>query len=278
MKRRLSLLLCLLLCVQVFTGCCSHEWEEANCEQPRTCIECGREEGEKGDHDWKKATCEHPKTCTVCGKEKGDLGDHKWKDATGTEPETCKYCGKTWCEANGHSWEGTTCRDCGYSVPAAEAAPVYDGSLDIYPEDFLVYFLEYAGSFSSGYTMGKTIEQSDDWFICYVNYNGESAFKLLMMLNSAGYVRDITVQQLRADIPVGDLVTLYTVAVAMNQPDPGSLTDLYSRLDSAMATQDVREDTVYETYELEGYYVQVWRKGADDQALYEVEVFRPTEF
>ena len=295
MTKRMKNVLCLALCALLLTGCCSHNWEEANCEQPRTCIECGKEEGEKGEHDWEKATCEHPKTCSVCGKEKGDLGDHKWKDASCTEPETCKYCGETRGQAAGHRWEGLTCQECGETrenpaptAPAADApaaeppadpAAEDDGSLGIYPEDFLLYMLSYAESFSGSYGMGEVLEYSDDWFVCYVNFGEEEAFKVIMILNKAtGKIQDVTLQQMKADIICGDLIALYTVAIAMDQPDPDDLTELYAGLDSAMTTQDVREDTVYEVYELDGYYVQIWRRGAENQYRYEVEVFRPTVF
>jgi len=286
MKQIIKILSCLLLCALMLAGCCSHEWEDANCEQPRTCSECGATEGEKGDHDWEKATCEHPKTCTVCGKEKGDLADHKWEDATCDEPETCRNCGETRGEALGHQWAGFICQECGETmeIPAETVATEVivdedDGSLGLYPEDFLWYLLDYAEMFSDSYAMGEVLEYTDKWYSCYVNFEEEPAFKVMINLNwDTGRVDDVTVRQLEPDLPDADLISLYTVAIAMGQPNPEKLADVYGRIDEHMTTQDIREDAVYEIYELDGYYIQVWRKGTEGEYLYEVEVFRPTVF
>ena len=72
-----------------------HEWIDATCDAPKTCIGCGLTEGEKLDHVWKDATCDAPKTCEKCGKTEGEKLDHVWKDATVDAPKTCEKCGKT---------------------------------------------------------------------------------------------------------------------------------------------------------------------------------------
>lgn len=53
---------------------CPHEWAEANCSSPKTCLKCGKTEGEPlGDegHVWDSATCTEPKTCSRCGATEG---------------------------------------------------------------------------------------------------------------------------------------------------------------------------------------------------------------
>lgn len=49
-----------------------HNFVEATCETPKTCIECGEEVGEPLGHDWIEATKTNPKTCARCGKTEGE--------------------------------------------------------------------------------------------------------------------------------------------------------------------------------------------------------------
>lgn len=77
---------------------CPHEWAEANCSSPKTCLKCGKTEGEPlGDegHVWDSATCTEPKTCSICGKTEGSALGHKWEDQTYEKPKTCSRCGAT---------------------------------------------------------------------------------------------------------------------------------------------------------------------------------------
>ncbi len=91
----------------------SHEWIEADCENPKTCKLCGTTEGEKGGHKWKEATCTDPKTCEICNKTEGTVASHSWENATCTDPKTCSVCGLTEGEAlsadKEHKWEEATC-------------------------------------------------------------------------------------------------------------------------------------------------------------------------
>ncbi len=57
-------------------GCHSHEYSEASCTQPKTCIVCGEIEGEPLPHLYSDATCTQPKVCTVCGATDGDAIGH----------------------------------------------------------------------------------------------------------------------------------------------------------------------------------------------------------
>ena len=52
---------------------CEHQWEAANCKDPKTCRLCGDTTGEKNDeHQWEDATTDAPKTCSVCGLTEGE--------------------------------------------------------------------------------------------------------------------------------------------------------------------------------------------------------------
>lgn len=90
----------LLLCVSLvgIFACgkeCEHQWQEATCTAPKTCIFCSATEGEKASHTGGTATCKTKAKCSVCGEEHGDLGDHTWVDATCTQPKHCAECGVT---------------------------------------------------------------------------------------------------------------------------------------------------------------------------------------
>lgn len=89
MKKILSVFLMILLLVSLLAGCgCKHEWEDATCEDPKTCEKCGETQGEPGDHKWKDATCEKPKTCKTCKKTSGKALGHDWQGGT------CSRCEK----------------------------------------------------------------------------------------------------------------------------------------------------------------------------------------
>jgi len=106
MKKRISLLLVLALCVGMFSGCClKHDWQEADCVHPKTCLECGKTSGDPLGHDWVDATCSAPKTCTLCGKTKGEALPHTiGSEATCTEASICSVCGGVAAPALGHSF------------------------------------------------------------------------------------------------------------------------------------------------------------------------------
>lgn len=106
---------CLLL-----TGChLKHEWTEATCTEPRTCVNGGETEGEALGHTFVEATCTEPKTCGVCGETEGEALGHTFEEATCDSPKTCSVCGLTegtplaheWTEAD--FWTAKTCNLCG---------------------------------------------------------------------------------------------------------------------------------------------------------------------
>ena len=107
----------------MLTGChISHEWQEATCTEPRTCLTGGETEGEPLGHTWVEATCSEPKHCSVCGETEGELLEHTWVEATCTEPRHCSVCGETEGEPLEHTWieanyqQPATCEICGETV------------------------------------------------------------------------------------------------------------------------------------------------------------------
>lgn len=129
MKRVLTLVLTIMLCLSLLAGCClSHEWVEADCVNPQVCAKCEKTEGEALGHDWEDADCVAPKTCSRCDETKGEALGHDWKEADCVTPKTCSRCNETEGEALGHSpsgWEVTetdtmvsTCATCGDSQEA----------------------------------------------------------------------------------------------------------------------------------------------------------------
>lgn len=94
------------LAVGTLAGCgCDHEWAEATCTTPKTCVNCEEVEGEALGHIWQEANCEAPKTCTQCGKTEGEALGHTVKDwkvtkkstcvKKGTKEGACTVCGET---------------------------------------------------------------------------------------------------------------------------------------------------------------------------------------
>lgn len=110
MRKKITALLPALICVLALTGCqCNHEWDEANCQTPKTCRICQQTEGTVLGHDWQAATCQEPMTCAVCGLAQGEPLSHSWEDATCASPRRCSYCGLTSGEAlSEHTWQDAT--------------------------------------------------------------------------------------------------------------------------------------------------------------------------
>jgi len=76
----------------------THDWQEADCVSPKTCLLCGETEGDSGGHKWTDATCLLAKTCLSCGLIEGEplstTNNHVWIEATCKEPKTCSICGE----------------------------------------------------------------------------------------------------------------------------------------------------------------------------------------
>ena len=65
-----------------------HSWINADCENPRSCQNCGETEGEALGHEWKDADCENPRTCNNCNAKEGDALGHTYENGI------CSICNK----------------------------------------------------------------------------------------------------------------------------------------------------------------------------------------
>lgn len=106
---------------------CRHEWVDATCTAPKTCIKCEEAEGEPLGHSWKGPTCVEPKTCTVCNVTEGNPVMHNWKPATCEEPKTCADCQATEGEPNGHTYPADDFATvfCGYTIEETDLGNAY---------------------------------------------------------------------------------------------------------------------------------------------------------
>lgn len=87
MKKKLLIvcgiyLLCLTACGH------QHNFNEATCTEPKTCVSCGETEGEALGHKWEEADCTNSKKCLVCGTTEGNPLGHT------CEVGTCGRCGE----------------------------------------------------------------------------------------------------------------------------------------------------------------------------------------
>ena len=135
-----SIILIVSLAV-LLTGCqCNHEWNEATCASPKTCVKCEKSEGEALGHSWIAATHEAPEICTRCLDTRGiPMGyahtnkldatflsnqfsvyecNHQWIEATCTSPSICNKCQETRGVPLGHTID---------SMPDAVFAKTYMG-------------------------------------------------------------------------------------------------------------------------------------------------------
>lgn len=136
-------LIVLFFAISILFRACSfiahpvHHWQEATCTEPRTCIDCGKTDGEPLGHDYQGGDCCHASICVRCGASSGILGDHVWAEPTCTEPKTCTVCGKQafLSSPNGHKWMDATCyapKTCSV-CGAVEGEPVhkFDGPFTV---------------------------------------------------------------------------------------------------------------------------------------------------
>ena len=66
-----------------------HQWQDADCDSPKTCATCGATEGEALGHQWVPATATKAKTCSVCGAAEGKpLGLAKPSVKAASDPVT----------------------------------------------------------------------------------------------------------------------------------------------------------------------------------------------
>lgn len=96
MKRFFATLLMLAFCFSLSACACKHsEWNEASCEKPETCKECGETKGDALEHSWNDASCSTPKTCGRCGATEGMPVEHSysaWKVDGEEQKRFCVNC------------------------------------------------------------------------------------------------------------------------------------------------------------------------------------------
>ncbi len=140
MKRFVSVCIFTSLISCFLTGCFhQHDWRDASCFSPKTCIDCGVTEGEPLEHAWNEADCENPMICIRCGKTEGDKLGHNYNPATCVSPMKCNNCGDTVGEKSEHDWTNgskDSPRICNYCnvmepLPFPKSGQVFIGS-DLY--------------------------------------------------------------------------------------------------------------------------------------------------
>ena len=107
MKKLLCLLLVMIISISLVacdTGNDSKTEKESEPKANETLEKCP--ENKNGIHDWDEATCEEPAKCDECGAYKDDkLGNHSWEPANCTQPATCYHCGECKDDKLGsHEW------------------------------------------------------------------------------------------------------------------------------------------------------------------------------
>ncbi|MBE7021557.1 MAG: hypothetical protein E7411_09025 [Ruminococcaceae bacterium] len=119
-NNRKKMFVCALISIAVLclSSCCNHTWEEATCETPKTCSECGKTEGDVV-HKWNEATCTEKRTCNKCGITSEPVG-HIWQEATCVLPRTCNACEETEGVALGHTTRLGECSRCGEDIDDIE--------------------------------------------------------------------------------------------------------------------------------------------------------------
>ncbi len=94
MKKRVRVACVLITTMLIMTGCClSHEWEEATCVTPKTCVKCGKIEGKTIEHIWIDATCSEAKHCSMCDLTEGEPLEHNLVEANYQQGSRCTVCG-----------------------------------------------------------------------------------------------------------------------------------------------------------------------------------------
>ncbi len=123
----------------MFTACGGdehvHNYSEATCIEPKTCIECGATSGSPARHNYAPATCTTPKTCFDCGHTIGVPKNHNYDAASCLSSRTCKDCGYTDGSTREHKYsEATcttpkTCKVCGDKIGSAKGHNIIESVL-----------------------------------------------------------------------------------------------------------------------------------------------------
>lgn len=109
MIKRVLVLALTLACALSLSAClCSHEWSEAVCDAPSTCVNCGKTDGEALGHIWTEASCTEARQCSRCGASEGAPLGHNWVEADCTKAAICSRCALVEGDALGHDWQAAT--------------------------------------------------------------------------------------------------------------------------------------------------------------------------
>lgn len=90
-----AVVICLLaaMIAGLFTGCLhEHNWMDATCYSPMTCLGCGETIGEPRGHIWNEAACDVGRQCDDCGKTEGEALGHDFVGGDAFTPAMCSRC------------------------------------------------------------------------------------------------------------------------------------------------------------------------------------------
>lgn len=103
MKKFLAFLLLLSVLLCSCGAFCEHQWENATCYIPKTCVNCGETDGKRLEHKFTDQTCAHDRFCTLCNAIGEKASGHSFASADCEAPKSCTVCGITEGEPLGHT-------------------------------------------------------------------------------------------------------------------------------------------------------------------------------
>ena len=109
MKKTLCLISVFMLIVVLafsLSSCeCNHEWQEATCTAPKTCVKCGEKSGSPLWHDYVRIACDECMSCSRCGKNTSEKLPHQYIGEC-EKIGVCYYCNEQSPEVLEHSYNG----------------------------------------------------------------------------------------------------------------------------------------------------------------------------
>ena len=94
MKKIAIVAFAIVIALIVFGNLHEHNWKDATCDSPKTCVDCGATEGDELDHLWLDGNCETPRKCFHCGETTGIATGHIYLGGDAETPATCLSCGE----------------------------------------------------------------------------------------------------------------------------------------------------------------------------------------
>lgn len=252
MKRKITLLMAMVLCLGMLAGCgCKHEWEAATCERAEMCSLCGETRGEALEHEWEEATCQQAQICRLCGKTRGDSLAHTPGEWIETEDP-----------AAGTVHREALCSLCGAVVGAEETAMttlIRDGLFLFTPEQFLQRVTAIAAQLGTDVTFTPAKGEG----LVYSGMTGESQVLIQFFpMDNAPLSPEATEVWCVSYTGLGQMDAAFRQAVFM-ACDPALTADEAFRLDVDLM---VLAMNALSQEELFGYYVQ-------NELLYETLYF-----